>query len=185
MSSKEDLLHYLRHYRHDWLNHMQIIKGYLSMGKEEEAKRYMDQIILDAQHETKLSQMGHPELTFYMLTYNWNQKSHVKLEIEVNHEQDMLYFSSISEKYPNLYSWIKGIINILERRVDQNTENLLFCQFNIKDHNLTLHFEFEGGWDGDSGKSDFTQLAEKILKEQGKLKIIQCSDQECILELFP
>lgn len=185
MNREEELLHYIRHYRHDWMNHMQLMKAYLSMNRIDDAKRVMDQVILQAQNETKLSQLEHPELAFYILTYNWKNQGYCKLEIEINHDQEMLPSLCIPEKYPYLYMWIKEITEAIEQRVDERRENLLLYQFNIVEEALSLRIEFEGSWEGKSGREIFRQLEEKITAEQGKLEMVECSDQELILELFP
>ncbi|GAA0355034.1 Spo0B domain-containing protein [Bacillus horti] len=184
-TDKKDLLEYLRHYRHDWMNHMQLMKAYLSMDKIQDAQRYMDQIISSAQNEAKLCELDDPELAFYLLTYNWRNQRSIRIEVEVVHEQEMLYNVSIASKYPHLHMWIREITGMIEERVDPYEENQLFYIFAVGQDCLKLRMEFEGIWDEESGKVALSKIKEKIRLEKGSLMIVECSEKEIILELSP
>ena len=57
----------LRHVRHDWLNKLQLIKGNLDLDKIDQAHRIIEEIIIEAQNETKLSNLNIPKFTSYSL----------------------------------------------------------------------------------------------------------------------
>lgn len=61
----------LRHARHDWLNKVQLIKGYASLNKMEKVKKIVEDIIRETQQESKLSNLHRPEFAELLLTYNW------------------------------------------------------------------------------------------------------------------
>ncbi|HLS07559.1 Spo0B domain-containing protein [Lentibacillus sp.] len=68
---EKDVIQLLRHYRHDLMNHLQIVQGYLSMGNTEKAqtklKTYMEQL----QEESKLVNLNAPAFALYIQQFNF------------------------------------------------------------------------------------------------------------------
>jgi|GEM_PF-784091 len=62
-----DLLNLLRVQRHDFLNHLQVISGFLQLGKADRAIDYIRQISGDIQEAGKLMQLGMPNLVATIL----------------------------------------------------------------------------------------------------------------------
>jgi hypothetical protein len=48
--------------RHDWMNHVQVIMGYLSMKQSDRIRPYLERLVQQAQYERRLSQVNHPPL---------------------------------------------------------------------------------------------------------------------------
>lgn len=71
MSEEMDTINLLRHYRHDWLNRLQLISGYIDIGDEAKAKEIMNDTINAAENESKLSNLGIPGFAADVLTFNW------------------------------------------------------------------------------------------------------------------
>jgi stage 0 sporulation protein B (sporulation initiation phosphotransferase) len=166
VKDKEEFVHYLKHYRHDWLNHIQVIKGYLSLGKIDDAQRVLDQVVMESHDEAKVSQLGDPDLAFFLLTYNWRQDK-VTLGVEI--EENSAESSSKGENYPYLLSWVIEITNMVEKGCDQEEENHLLIMFCFQDQGLTVRVEFEGGWEEQEGNRAITVLEETVKNSQGKL----------------
>ena len=60
MKKDWNIVEVLRHARHDWLNRVQLIKGYISLNNIERVNKILDEIIADAYQESKLSNMNMP-----------------------------------------------------------------------------------------------------------------------------
>ena len=61
----------LMYFRHDWMNKLQLIKGNLSLQKYDRVVEIIDEMVIDAKHESKLSNLKTPHLAFDFLTFNW------------------------------------------------------------------------------------------------------------------
>lgn len=82
MEKDWNMIEVLRHARHDWLNKIQLIKGNLSLNKTDRAKEIIDEIVVEAQQEARLSNMNLPGFASLLLTYNW-ENHYLQLEYEV------------------------------------------------------------------------------------------------------
>lgn len=77
MEKELDVVHVLRHYRHDWLNKIQLIKGYLDLSRVEKAEQYIQEIIQQARNETDLSNLKMNQVATRLLTFNWKDHPYV------------------------------------------------------------------------------------------------------------
>lgn len=168
MDTKERFIGFLRHYRHDWLNHLQIIKAYLSMDKKDELCRYLNQLIVQVHDEARLSQLGDPELSYFLLTYNWVQdKLHLDVEIESTNGEE---FSKLGEEYPYLLPLLQQIIGLLEEICLPFDENRLLLLFSYEENQLMINFDLLGQWDRRAVNEKVEALEELVAKKQGKLE---------------
>ncbi|WP_181349710.1 Spo0B domain-containing protein [Thalassobacillus sp. CUG 92003] len=71
MGQSEDIIHLLRHKRHDWMNHLQLVQGYAAMGKQDEVVDKVKSLIAEAEQERKLLNANAPHFTLWLLSFNW------------------------------------------------------------------------------------------------------------------
>jgi stage 0 sporulation protein B (sporulation initiation phosphotransferase) len=172
---KEEFVHYLKHYRHDWLNDIQVIQGYLSLGKIDSAKRVLDQVIMRSHDESKVSQLGDLDLAYFLLTYNWSQDK-VTLAVEI--EENTAEISSIGKNYPYLLAWIKEITGMVEQGCDPEEFNHLLLILSVQERGLIMTVEFEGGWEEQVGNTSVVKLGEIVKDNQAKLIVDVHNDTE-------
>ncbi|WP_202080208.1 Spo0B domain-containing protein [Caldalkalibacillus salinus] len=181
-NKEEQLLNLLKHYRHDWLNDIQIVKGYLTLGKIEDAQRHMDRIIFNAQDESRISQIGDAELAYELMTYNWVQKK-VKLhyELDLEEEQDL---RTVTVKYPTLKEWVQGILKLSQDVCIEEADNNLYLSFDVKSDVLELSLELDGqsnhrearkalqSLENDIGHKDQRMHCEKLESQEWMVTIV-------------
>jgi stage 0 sporulation protein B (sporulation initiation phosphotransferase) len=172
---KEEFVQYLKHYRHDWLNDIQVIQGYLSLGKIDDVKRVLDQVIMRSHDESKVSQLGDLDLAYFLLTYNWSQ-DRVILAVEI--EEDTAEISSIGKNYPYLLPWIKEITGMVEQGCDPEEYNRLLIVLSVQEGRLIMTVEFEGGWEEQIGSNEFRKLGEIVKLNQARLIVDVHNDTE-------
>ncbi|SET67731.1 stage 0 sporulation protein B (sporulation initiation phosphotransferase) [Salinibacillus kushneri] len=66
----EEVVDLLRHYRHDLLNHLQLIQGYAQMDKIEKVKENTNNLLNLMSQERKLSNLNGPAFTLWVLNFN-------------------------------------------------------------------------------------------------------------------
>ncbi|WP_141433635.1 Spo0B C-terminal domain-containing protein [Bacillus sp. 03113] len=128
----------LRHSRHDWLNKLQLIKGNLDLNKMERAKEIIDEIVVEAIQESRLSNLNIPQFTSMLLTYNWENHS-FQLEYEVLSEIK----SQILDD-DKITAWTKRFFSSLETSVKLYHENHLFISIEPRLDGTRFFFEFSG-----------------------------------------
>src|SRR5690349_12644426 len=117
MEKDWDIVEVLRHARHDWLNRLQLIKGNLDLNRIDRAKAVIDEIIIEAQHESKLSNLKMPLFASLLLKSNWENPS-FKLEYEVLHDTKV---NPINEDL--LTKWTSRLFTCLNETIEAFQEN--------------------------------------------------------------
>ncbi|TFJ93996.1 Spo0B domain-containing protein [Lentibacillus salicampi] len=67
----KDVIELLRHYRHDLMNHLQIVQGYLSMGKTDKVQVKLKAYMEELQEEGKLIHLNVPAFALSILQFNF------------------------------------------------------------------------------------------------------------------
>ncbi|QHS22896.1 hypothetical protein GWK91_08035 [Virgibacillus sp. MSP4-1] len=94
----EEIVDMIRHYRHDLLNHLQLIQGYAQMDKLDKVKEKTTELLDDLLLERKLSNLNGPTFTIWMMKFNSTYDSfRLSYEIDLDHAD----FSSIDRTLTN------------------------------------------------------------------------------------
>ncbi|MBO0994074.1 Spo0B C-terminal domain-containing protein [Bacillus sp. SD088] len=140
MKDKEETLTLLQHARHDWLNRIQLIKGYLALGKTEEAERVIEEIVLESQQETKLTKLGLPEFATLFLLHNWGWEGHTfQIEYEFINDLPAQFINDVT-----LTDWMKSFFQVISDALHPLYANQLYVSIEPLEKSLSLHFDFEG-----------------------------------------
>ncbi|MGD6816703.1 Spo0B C-terminal domain-containing protein [Metabacillus sp. 84] len=118
-SKNWNMVEAISHYRHDWMNRLQLIKGNLSLEKYERVNEIMEEIIIEAQQESKLCNLKAPELAERLISFGWDRHS-FSLEYEII--GDTFHLSSI-DKW--LSAWYGDFFRLLDRCVSEKSDNQL------------------------------------------------------------
>lgn len=177
MKKEWNVVEVLRHARHDWLNRVQLIKGYISLNNIERVNKILDEIIADAYQESKLSNMNMPEFASLLLVYNWeDHKIHLEYEILSEESGNGL---AIDDNL--LTRWTSTFLDILGSSVDDGVENCLSITIEMEDGGYRFFFDFRGRIIEE--KAVFNYLHEHKHSSMVK-KIHGFNPQEFTIELF-
>lgn len=124
--NERDLVELLRHVRHDTLNQIQLLQGYLTLGRTEKVRELLEGWIKVAREETKLSNLNCPRLAAFLLTYQWQNYSPL-LGFIVNGTGT---FTSNQDRI--LTTWFKQFFDRLEQLVEKGSENHIKVIFNMQ-----------------------------------------------------
>ncbi len=84
-----EVVELLRHYRHDSLNDLQLVNGYLQLGKLDKVEAKMKEMVEKAAEERKLDHLNLPKSMLWILQKNWftnNLNLTYKIHVEDNVE---------------------------------------------------------------------------------------------------
>lgn len=65
----QEILRALGHYRHDWMNDLQVLFGYISLKKYEKLGPYLEKIKSKLGEESHISNVGHTSLSLLLMSY--------------------------------------------------------------------------------------------------------------------
>lgn len=138
MDKEWDIVEVLRHSRHDWLNRLQLIKGNLDLNRIDRAKAYINEIVIEAQHESKLSNFHLPMFASLLLKSNW--ENHLfQLEYEVLNDLEAV---KINDEI--LSTWTKSFFICLDQAIEAFQENHLSITIQPQSDGVRFFFDFSG-----------------------------------------
>ncbi|HEY9577618.1 MAG TPA: Spo0B C-terminal domain-containing protein [Pseudobacillus sp.] len=137
-SNNWTIIRALQHARHDWMNHIQLIKGYIALGKTEEAERVIEQVVMQAKQEAHLCNLSLPEFSKMLITFNWEVHA-FQLEYEVLDTN-----IRIGEDDHYLASWMSSLFCLIENNIETYAANHLYLSMEEAEEGIRFFFEFSG-----------------------------------------
>ena len=128
----------LRHVRHDWLNKLQLIKGNLDLNKIDRTKEIISEIVIEAQNETKLSNLHFPNFTLLLLTHNWEQNM-FQIDFEVIND---IKCKVIDDDL--LTNWVSAFFSQLNKALKPFAENQLSLTIEPEEQGIRFFLDFCG-----------------------------------------
>lgn len=144
--SEQDLrvLRLFNHYRHDWMNDIQILMGYVQLKKYDKLLKMMEKIKDKVQQESLISKLGMPSLILYLFAFKSEVKE-LQLNIRINEEihlQELPYPNEVAEGVMMLLEGFKQ-----EALTQADSEvHALELTWSKQERTLSLHISYEGGY---------------------------------------
>lgn len=139
MENDFNVLHALRQYRHDWLNKIQLIKGYIDLGRMEKVQQLIEEVIQEAKNESDLTNLNMKRVATKLLTFNWENHPYV-LTYEVI-RSDKPY--NWQEKESLINELLEEHFTCLDHFALRGEENELYLVFK-EIPNIELEIDFHG-----------------------------------------
>lgn len=164
----------LRHARHDWLNRIQLIQGYISLNRVDRVKEILNDIIAEAHQETSLSNMNIPEFASLLLTYNWESHAiHLEYEVLDGEREEKL---TVDDRF--LADWTCSFLEVLNSSVEAFAENHLIITLEQHSQGYSFFFDFRGRIIKQERVMNYLQEHSSIVKN-----IHESTEHELALEL--
>nr|WP_255570594.1 Spo0B domain-containing protein [Cohnella sp. CFH 77786] len=134
----------LSHHRHDWMNDLQILYGYLRLNKPDKAAEIVDRIRGRMENDSRVSQLGNAELSTYLLSFR-TICDHMRLDVNVGEGVSLDRLPLDSDK---LASCLIGLVNAIRYRTaaPASGESLLRMSIFRTEEALHVELEYEGEW---------------------------------------
>ncbi|TDQ37971.1 Spo0B C-terminal domain-containing protein [Aureibacillus halotolerans] len=128
----------IRHYRHEWLNKLQIIHGNLQLNNTAEAERIVEQIIHATINESNLTNTGMDRLTEYLLTFSWTTRVCL-IDYEVIGE-----VREIKTLDDAIYTFVSSFVDTIEHNADTSKEQWVAVTLELASDGVHCNLSFEG-----------------------------------------
>lgn len=164
MNAQLSAIRTLSHHRHDWMNELQILYGYLRLNKLDKAVDVVERIRVRMDHDSKLSQIGIPDLATFLLSFRTVCDT-MRLEVEI---QDGLHLDRLPYNAEMISRSVIGMVNVIRFRAVSplSGDNVLRLYFHQSKSNLKLDMTYEGELAAANSVKD---ELEKCLEGMGQL----------------
>ncbi|CAJ1003402.1 MULTISPECIES: Spo0B domain-containing protein [Bacillales] len=175
----DQLLAVLNRQRHDWLNHVQVLLGYLRLGRLEEGEKYLKRIAELAMQESMVARLNSSLLSVFFLTFN-ALNNDLLLEVDVCSEVDLR--KAAADEH-DLFQLVAGIVFTVGEHLDRNEFEPASMQISLYRGEKGIHFRFDLA--GKLRASAQCEL-EKLVRDKSRIPVIitACihTDEEWVLE---
>ena len=177
----EELLEVLNRQRHDWLNHVQILLGYLHLNRTEQSEAHLRRIAEMAMQESMIARLNNSLLSVFFLTFNALNKE-MLLEVEVSEQVDL---SRIVLDEQALFQLISELLCTVNDHVSTDGYEQASMQVSLCTGERGVHFRFDLA--GEIALAGLEKL-EKIV-QKGKRNAVEVTEwihteEEWVLELL-
>ncbi len=178
MPCNQRIIQILKIYRHDWLNHLQIILGYASLKKADQISPFIDKIIHQSKQLGLVSSFHHVNLATYLLMIPLDYPN-LKVELEVADD-----FIHLEDKVDGewMHYYIKSFLDIIHHSATGKSDvHQLFLSLAIHKEKAVVDIEIEGNVE--QVYPDIQGLGEQLEVEGGFFSIDLFNVQELVMEL--
>lgn len=158
------ILRLFNHYRHDWMNDIQVLMGYVQLKKYDKLSSLMDKIKEKVKQESYVSKLGIPHLILHLLTFQAEVKE-LTLDIRLHEE---VHLSEL--KHPEASAEdIIAVLDAFKKEAGESTEdqNLLELHLQREGDRLQLMAVYEGAYVNERMARKETELNATRLAEGG------------------
>lgn len=136
--SSSQIIKLMNHQRHDWLNHIQVLLGQLSLKNYDACKNYLYTLVDRLNNEGQVLKLGNPDFILYLLTYSVRYPS-IQFEIEIPSPVDLEKRGITREELELVMEWNE----LYGRYVLMGNEELPSLLLRISSDKERVVFEFD------------------------------------------
>jgi stage 0 sporulation protein B (sporulation initiation phosphotransferase) len=160
------LLQIVNRVRHDIMNDIQVLFGYIQLKKFDNLSPHMEKIRASFHRESLLSRLGIPSLVAYLYTFRVHVK---KMQLEVGLEQE-LSLQDLPIRDDLIYILVHDTIELFHAYADadQDEPGVLSLEFDAGEDHLLLDFVYQGSYNRDGLQS---AVRERLLRDSGDFQV--------------
>lgn len=145
---EQDFINFLRVYKHDFLNHLQVIQGYLQLKKPELALKYLKEATIEIENHGSAMKLQLSSVSLWLLL---KENEHRELGIIMDLDCDST-FSTSPDQEEVILSLLKGLVEVITVELgklpyEQRNWGLSFTGQNKLEIIITLPKGDEADWE--------------------------------------
>lgn len=142
-SNQLTFLRTLNHHRHDWMNEVQVLMGYIRLKKYDNLMGYVDKIKDRMLQESQISRLGVPSLILFLQSYRTMSAT---MELEVEAAEEHLDLSKLSLPVEPLTQFMVDIIQWFKVNTKPTEEDVhrLHIKLLCDEQQLIMEYHFTG-----------------------------------------
>ncbi len=170
----------LNHYRHDWMNEIQVLFGYVKLKKYDKLESLMEKIRHKVQLESYISKLGAPNLIVYLLAYQTEVK---EIALSIVMEQE-IHLNELPADSNRIYAIVRSVMETFKENARQGMdgEHVLKLHFIQEEERLVMEFHYAGS----VKESLLMQSLQKIRQVSGPLEtwdVVQVKENQAVVAI--
>jgi stage 0 sporulation protein B (sporulation initiation phosphotransferase) len=155
-ANQRQLIELISHYRHDWMNDIQLLFGYVTLKKYDKLDDCMDKIRSKALQESSTAKLGIPSLVAFFISFRLYYNA-LALELEMEDEINLASLSIDKEKVSHL---VQMTVKLFHSHAAPAFEepNILSVQFDLEGDALLFDLIYKGGYEEQALKRDIQMM---------------------------
>lgn len=134
---------YTQH-RHDWMNDIQVLFGYVVLKKHDNLMPYLDKIKQKMMQEMNITRLGDASLSAYILTFPINHDE-LKLQLELPEELNLYELPIPAEQSAR---FLEDVLELFVRSTKEDDEaNGLKMRLTTENDSLSVRMDYTGSFD--------------------------------------
>lgn len=125
--------------RHDWLNHFQVLLGYLKLGRPEQGVAYLERVTEMTCQESTISHINCSRLSVFFLTFNALHND-LLLEVEVDNQVDL---SLLEINHDDLFRLVTSIVFTAKEHLCKDKYEIKSMLISLAADEQTIQFRFD------------------------------------------
>ncbi|WP_127529699.1 Spo0B domain-containing protein [Paenibacillus kobensis] len=165
----------INHHRHDWMNDLQVLYGYIRMNKQERIVQYIEGIRERMAAESQIAKLGVPSLVTYLQSFRTMTHS-VQLSVVIDGELDL---EEIPIDREGVAAALIDLMNMYRSGIKQGTGEPAKLKLQLYRDDKSLHavFFYDGEW------NDIGDTMHKIKQRLRNSPLQPISSEQSLAEL--
>jgi len=162
----QEMMRALSHYRHDWMNDLQVLFGYVSLKKYDKLAPYLERIKSKLGEESHIANVGNASLSLLLMSYrlySQNFELHVSLHKSVS-------LNTIPVRPDRLVRIVREVLDLFQQSAEPSTSvdvpNILELTIVTTDDYVEFIYQYTGELDGHIDQS-LRQWTEALIQKHG------------------
>jgi len=139
------ILQVVNRLRHDWMNDLQLLFGYIQLKKYDQLQPFMEKLKGKIQQDSYLSKLGIPSLIVFLITFRVQSRS-LQLEVGLDQEVNLQLLPVSSELISSLVRDIVELVRV-HSGADLDGGGVLSLEFDAGDDHLLIDFVYQGSYE--------------------------------------
>ena len=144
-ANQRQIIELISHYRHDWLNDLQLLFGYVSLKKYDKLEGCMDKIRTKTLQESSIAKLGIPSLVAFLISFRLYYNA-LALVLEMDEDINLASLPLDQEKVSRLVQMTVKLIHA-HAVPSLDEPNVLSVQFDLESNALLFDLIYQGGYD--------------------------------------
>lgn len=154
----EKLIRSIQHYRHDMLNHFQVLMGYLKLDRKKMGQSYINKVNEEMKMESRLTRLGYQPLVAYFLSFHTLYPD-LQLRVKINDVPDL---RELPVDEHQVYLRVKRMIDLYDKHAVYKIgeANEIYLNIHWDKKKLHLTFDFSGELNSEALSKDLARIHE-------------------------
>ncbi|MDB5053449.1 MAG: putative sporulation initiation phosphotransferase [Bacilli bacterium] len=156
------------HYRHDWMNDIQLLFGYVSLKKYDKLDDCMDKIRNKALQESCVAKLGIPSLVAFFITFRLH---YTMFDLELEMDQD-INLAALPLDTVKVSKFVQDMVKLFHSHALLSDEepNVLSLQFDLEEDALLFDLIYQGGFNAKALQNALIAINESYTVQFARLE---------------